>query len=373
MFGITSYKDLEYWDDIHREPNYDSGYRSSRSSFGSGAPLLEMMVTGRSSFQNTTRNLGYQEESNRGCYVILLGNLLNETDALKLVLNNYEILNIRTKNVRFFMPGFLVGKDGIVASQTVSHEEKFQFFPKGYVETVEWLENGNPEYHYSENMEMVLLPYEKLGRETVYDFGHMLSYDLDNLLAEKKNIISFITRAVQVVQRKMSYEETRIQMEGVTTSLPRKNSHKVFIAGSKSLDIERDGIRAAFSQLTNRSDILFQTWTFEDFDRSFTQGGRQSDYNSFITNEADSVVFILSDKVGGITKNEFQIALDSYQRTRHPQIYVYNCINDGGVFNPEIQEIRDEIDRNGQYFTDYRDPRDLKMQILRDFNQLTAE
>lgn len=365
MLGIISYTDLEYWDDIcpprvQNTPRNSYSYRPHRSDCG----VLHQMIVTSQSFLDTPK----QTSPGKGCYIILLGNLRNETPALKLVLDNYEYLNRRTRDVRFFMPGFIVNGEGIVASShAVSHEEQFIFFEDGFLETVEWLENGDPAYQYSESLEMILLPYEKISKETSYDFEHMLSYNLDSLLAEEKNIIQFITRGVKVVQQRMTVEETKSQMEGEAVCLRPQSSCKIFIAGSKKLEQERDGIRAVFAQLNNRGSILYQTWTYEDFERTFVQGGRQQDYNSFIENDADFAVFMLSDNVGGITLSEFKLALDCYQRTGHPKILVYCHMNAGGEINSEIQSIRDEIDRNGQYYTEYFNVRDLKSQVERDF------
>ena len=346
MFGIISYKDLQYWDDIHPNRSFD------------------LCLCGKN--RDTFRRL----DPSHGWYIMLLGNLQNETEGLKLVLDNYLYLNRRTRNVRFFMPGFVVDKNGISASPAQKHSEKFSFFENGFLETIDWLENGNIEYEYSEDMEMILLPYTKESKdaEAVYDFEHMLSFNLDQLIKEGKNIIQFITRAVKVVENKLNFEDTKRHMVGIQAQLPQTTSHKVFIAGAKALNRERDAIRSVFSQLSNRGNILYQTWTYEDFDRSFTLEGRQNDYNSFITTEADSIVFILNDRIGGITKNEFELALNNFLTTRHPIIHVYCLGYTNEQITPEIQEIRDIINNHNQYYTDYRDTNDLKNQIRRDFS-----
>lgn len=365
MFGIISYRDLEYWDDICPQrvlntPRNSYSYRPHRSDCG---VLHEMIVTSQS-FLDTPK----QTSPGKGCYIILLGNLRNETPALKLVLDNYEYLNRRTRDVRFFMPGLIVNRDGIVASShAVSHEEQFSFFEDGFLETVEWLEKGDSAYQYSESLEMILLPYEKMSKETSYDFEHMLSYNLDSLLAEEKNIIQFITRGVKVVQQRMTVEETKSQMEGEAVCLRPQSSCKIFIAGSKKLEQERDGIRAVFAQLHNRGSILYQTWTHEDFRRSFVEGGRQQEYNDFIENEADTIVFILNDKIGETTLSEFELALKRFNEFGHPNIYVYNHYTGDNEVNPEIQKVVDEINRHKQYYIPYIDITDLKNQIMRDY------
>ena len=146
-----------------------------------------------------------------------------------------------------------------------------------------------------------------------------------------------------------------------------RDTHKVFIAGSKDLWRERDSIRAVFSQLSNRGHVLYKTYTFEDFDRSFTMNGRQDDYNVFIKEEADSALFILDDRIGGITRHEFQIAIDSFVTEGHPHIFVYSRKTDGKQDNHDIQEIKDVIYNYKQYYTEYSDIHDLRNQIIRDF------
>ncbi len=198
----------------------------------------------------------------------------------------------------------------------------------------------------------------------------MLRYDLDKLLSENKNIFDFIMKAVEVVEQNMSYEETQILMNVTTQGLPRQAVHKVFIAGSKSLESQRDAVVASFNRLSNRGPVRFEVRSFEDFDRSFIPGGRQLEYNLFIEDEADSIVFILSDTVGGITRDEFDIAMKKFKETNRPEIYVYNH-NPGGTVpvDANIAEIRDIINENDQYYTDYTDLRHLKLLILEDFSR----
>ena len=66
------------------------------------------------------KDLPYWEElsplnefSEHNWYIILLGNLYNQTPAMRLVLNNYKYLHYRTKNIRYFVPGFMNDDDDI--------------------------------------------------------------------------------------------------------------------------------------------------------------------------------------------------------------------------------------------------------------------
>lgn len=326
MIGIVSYRELEFYDSI-------------------------------------------RPASNKGnWFLILLGNLYNPTPALKLVLENYIYLNRRTKDVRFFMPGFVVDQQGIQARARMCLLDSFSFYEDGFLDTIDWLENGTEKYEYSESMELILLPFSKdKNNSIVYDFDNLLCYNLDQMLEEGTNIIKCITNAVQVIYQDMSVEETTRQMEDMQNKQSLQDTHKVFVAGSKDLWRERDSIRAIFSQLSNRGNVWYKTYTFEDFDRSFTMQGRQDDYNVFIKEEADSALFILDDRIGGITSHEFQIAIDSFVIEGRPQIFVYSRKSDGEQVNHDIQEIRNVINKYNQYFTEYIDIHDLRNQIIRDF------
>lgn len=325
-------------------------------------------------------NYGYWDEKfgyrERDWYVILLGHLnpYQESQALKVILDNYTYLNRRTKDVRYFMPGFMVGEKGITASRATKHFEKFDFYEEGFSDTIDWLEESS-DYEYSEDTEMILLPYHRksMQHEPVCDFEHMLSYNLDSLLKQDKNIIYFITKAVKVVSQNMTFAETKELMEGVFEDTMNTKIHKVFVAGAKALDRERDGVRSALSQLSNSGKTLFQTWTFEDFPRSFSKDGRQYDYDTFIRESADTVVFIIDDRIGEITKHEFDIAIDSFLFSEHPQILVY--VQEEGAdssFDRDINYIKDRCNQSKpkQYYNDYADIKDLKNQVMHDFPTL---
>lgn len=151
-----------------------------------------------------------------GWYIILLGNMRNQTPAMRLVFNNYYYLSRRTKNIRYFLPGIDNNDyDGFV--ETKLSEEGIDGYSKyfrlsGFLETVEWFEVNNHAYEYSEGMDMILLPYSSwqtsVSGKDEFDFGKMLWYRLDDLMKQGVNLITFIKKAMDVIEEDMSYEET---------------------------------------------------------------------------------------------------------------------------------------------------------------------
>lgn len=194
-------------------------------------------------------------------------------------------------------------------------------------------------------------PYESL------DKGKILS-----IYGDKLNNSICIPNGKDILQAiLMNYSSGLIELlnmvkNRIPEKINNKNIHKVFIAGSKSLERERESIIAKLSQASTQSNIYFEAWTFENFKHSFSPNGRQvDDYDVFIRENADSVIFILDGEVGGITYHEFEIAIDSYQLTGHPRIFVYNNKPNEVLFNNDIQVIKERTNLCNQYYTDYRD------------------
>ena len=73
-----------------------------------------------------------------GWYILILGHLnpYQESPALKLILDQYTYLNRLTKDVRYFMPGFMIGEKGIIASRQYRHLDKFFFDEVGFLDTM---------------------------------------------------------------------------------------------------------------------------------------------------------------------------------------------------------------------------------------------
>ena len=141
----------------------------------------------------------------------------------------------------------------------------------------------------------------------------------------------------------------------------------VFIAGSKELKDERDLIRVELSKLANVFNLDIRPHSFEDFKSSLKgqNGGRQADYNRFIRNEADAVVFIFDSRAGSITEEEFDVAYDSLAENKRPDIYVYgrNMSSD----DPTLKKIKEKIFSYGrEYYVEYTSRDDLRYQFYKD-------
>ena len=142
---------------------------------------------------------------------------------------------------------------------------------------------------------------------------------------------------------------------------------EVFIAGSKTLTQLRDSARAALMEISNQYrtlNTMFRSYTFEDFPRSFTLDGRQADYNDYISNQADYVIFIFDEGFGDITLQELDVAMQGLKKNNRPQIYVY-C-NEAKMNCDKFKEIQRKLNDYGQYYIAYEEGH-FKEQLKSDF------
>lgn len=168
-------------------------------------------------------------------------------------------------------------------------------------------------------------------------------------------------------------ESEQVEVHQQTQELPeipqidRSRSVKVFIAGSKELKAERMVLREELNKVENSLDIDIRSYTFEDFSTSLKgkSGGRQSDYNKFIRDEADVVIFIFDSKAGSITEEEFTIAYESLQTNNRPDIFVYgrNMLAE----DPGLQRIKQKLfDYNNEYYVEYDNIEKLRYLFSKD-------
>lgn len=366
-----------------------------------------------SNYKELIQTLNWDEEkrNNERWYIFLVMNPRNQTNAGIDIIKNFSYLNVRTGNVTFFLPGFSNLEEGVVpycsnhGREIVYKDESFgeiYFDERGFLDTISWFESNSPSYRYSEDLDLVIVKYRPAyvercksifpGKypqyERNFDLQNMIVYNLDRLKHEGINIIRMITECMRVVSQSQSEWEVKQRLEDfVFSSIGPSNRHlhqsiNVFVAGAKVLKRERDAVISALTHITNNSsrDYAFRVKTYEDFDRSITNEGRQKEYNDYISNDAEYAIFILDRTVGGITMDEFEVAMNAYRKNTRPEIFVYSRMpnNEGGASSryftrhkqpEEITAIRKHLSEIGQYYIEYSDIDDLKNHIAQDFKR----
>ena len=145
---------------------------------------------------------------------------------------------------------------------------------------------------------------------------------------------------------------------------------KVFIAGSTLLKNEFNAVADALRIVTNSNSkgIRIIPKTYEDFGQSLVPKGRQEEYNCFIKNEADYVIFVLDGEIGGVTLQEFDVAWNTFASKKRPGIYVYH--KPSNTISKGIQDVIGRINQCKQYYTEYTDLENLKLKVESAFRRV---
>ena len=149
---------------------------------------------------------------------------------------------------------------------------------------------------------------------------------------------------------------------------------KCFIAGAKCLERERDAIVAGvndYNLANNHSKSRVECHSFKNFDSSISKDGQQHLYNEFIRDDADLCVFVLDENVGGITKEEFDVAVDTFISSgyKRPTILVF-ANEKRRAQNEDFEEILQRMKDLKQYWVDYSDLENLKLRLHLELHKL---
>lgn len=185
---------------------------------------------------------------------------------------------------------------------------------------------------------------------------------------DKENTDSYKTIAIDILSGTKS--------KAVSVELPETKGYNMnkeeitcFIAGSKRLMAERDKMRAVVANMYVKwksRNFLIETYSFDNFNHTASEIGHQEEYNQFIKNDADLVLFLFDDKVGKETVKELNIAINSFKAKKHPQYIIYSKIKESGSRAIEILKAR--LAKEDVYWVDYESMEDLAVKFERDLN-----
>ena len=138
----------------------------------------------------------------------------------------------------------------------------------------------------------------------------------------------------------------------------------IFIAGATGLKKEREQLMALSSEITskyqnNGYDIVVLMDSFE------TLGDKKEVHNDYIKNKADIVLFILEDKMGNFTEDEYKLAQEVSQsnKSNSPTNHVFIKDYDINHPTPDIMKVDKIMAEYGSFYTRYIDQEDLKHKV----------
>lgn len=173
------------------------------------------------------------------------------------------------------------------------------------------------------------------------------------------------------IQNQKKHSDRKQPVSPNSTDACLKKEINFFFAGSKKLDTERNIYHGAVGrQQTKWKDkgLLIYGVSYQNFEHEVVDEGHQGKYNDFIQNCTDAIFFVLNGNVGGITKEEFNLAMNTFKKKGTPKIFIYSKTND--VSNSSVEELREIIRKEKQYWQDYTNDINLNLQIEKDMAEV---
>ena len=300
----------------------------------------------------------------KNLFIFLFAHPNNHSNATKEILSRMNYLDKMTRDVNFTMPGYEQAKSGEDVVNEQDKNMKLTFDENVFLSNVQELEDkSNGKFSYQDDCELVFVGQKDNGE---YDTDSLTRIDLDYISKDKG--IDPVKLIIAVSQAFRKEESQKLDANTLVTHIigelcveKPKSILRVFIAGAKKLKLERLLLREQLSKLSNRFNLDIRTVTFEDFQTSLTgkEKGRQEDYNQFIKEKADIVIFVFSSIAGRITEEEFDIAYSSYQANNKPEIFVY-VKKQFFIFDRRLRNIKERFfSENREYYIEYKNEDNL--------------
>lgn len=314
-------------------------------------------------------------KSYKNLYIFILSHPQNNSNVIAEILSRINYLDKMTRDVTFVMPGYKRAEKSDDICNATDHNLQLTFDENIFIDIVQDLENkSNGKFVYFDECELLVVGMTADGN---YDFGNYARLNLNEL---SNRIHIDAVRLIMSLAQDFRFNlnegiNIKEHVYGLLENLKRIHYRpitKVFIAGAKKLNGERALLREQLSKVANTKNMDIRSLTFEDFATSLTgrDRGRQADYNNFIEEEADIVVFIFDSTAGEITEEEFNVAYNSLIELGRPNIFVYvrkrNFIFEF-FMNRRLRDIKKKVfNYHQEYYVEYSNHDDLRYKFYRD-------
>ena len=304
-------------------------------------------------------------------FAILLINPKNLSPAGRVIIDNLEYLNLRTRNVKFFIPGIA----SLKYPSSIETKNFLKFDYRGFYNSVSVLEEYLEGFSYNEGANLIILDMkissfcQSLKHKLLIKKNEFFACDLDHYINNNVNIINVIN----TLTKKIETDDCDLdELYFYLNKLESKNNRgiNIFIAGSKNLIKQRNAVKSELLSIQNDLDYRINVYFYGDFKDSFIYRGRQIEYNSFIKNYTEYIIFILDGDIGGITFMEFQVAMSSYLEKGSPLLFVYLRMSHTLASEDRwIKQIKEFCHNRGQYYVEYENEVELPYLVYKSFNK----
>ena len=147
----------------------------------------------------------------------------------------------------------------------------------------------------------------------------------------------------------------------------KKPTISIFVSGAKRLKEQRMSLKVLANDMNGEYrkkgiDIIINMYSYLNF------GDNQKEYDDFIKNKADIVMFILEDTIGDKTREEFLLASETFKKEGAPKTYVF--LKEFKEKTPEIEGIEQLVnEHSSSYYIEYSNLEDLVAKVRRRLQQ----
>ena len=141
----------------------------------------------------------------------------------------------------------------------------------------------------------------------------------------------------------------------------RKDTITVFVSGAKSLKEHRTRLKVLSNDINGDLQRQGCGITINMFSY-MNLGDNQAEYDSFIKSKSDIVLFILEDRMGEKTREEFLLASHSNKEQGRPKIIVF--LREYKEKTKEIEQIEQLVNKSPKFnFIEYSNLDDLEIKV----------
>lgn len=150
-----------------------------------------------------------------------------------------------------------------------------------------------------------------------------------------------------------------------------KPTISIFVSGAKSLKEHRMRLKVLANDMNGEFrkkgiDIILNMYSYLNF------GDNQKEYDDFIKNKADIVMFIFEGRMGDKTREEFLLASETFKKDGSPKPYVF--LKEFEERTPQIDEIEQMVNaHSSSYYIEYSNLEDLVSKVRRRLQQEVNE
>lgn len=147
----------------------------------------------------------------------------------------------------------------------------------------------------------------------------------------------------------------------------KRDTITIFVSGAKSLKEHRTRLKVLSNDINGELQRQGYSLTLNMYSY-MNLGDSQAEYDNFIKNKSDIVLFIIEDRFGDKTREEFLLAAEARKKRGRPKMYVF--LKEQKERTAELAEIENLINSNhSSYYIEYSSLDDLVAKVRNRLNK----